>query len=259
MEPERRHPLHQRTERRHLSRCGRWRAPTPLTTLDPQSGEIGHLWPAFLPDGDHFFYLALTSGEGQDFGRNLYVSSVSAPRNRKLVARDASNAAFVPPHSLIFARDENLIVQHFDPDRLEISGSAVPLVPEPVAFNSNAALSEFTVSADGLLAFTVVGVQKTRLVLADRQGKARPLTDVGNFQHPSISPDGRAWLWHANFRIAHERNRPLRHRKRRIDAGHHRGGRLRLSAVVRRRPLDCVRKQSTHTQGDLRTTGRRQR
>ncbi|MDP9193254.1 MAG: protein kinase [Acidobacteriota bacterium] len=165
-------------------------APTPLTTLDSKSGEIGHVWPAFLPDGEHFFYLALTSGEGQDFGRNLYVSSVSAPRNRKLVARNASNAAFVPPHSLIFARGENLIVQHFDPDRLEISGPAVPLVPEPVAFNSNAALSEFTVSGDGLLAFTILGVQKTRLVVADRRGLMRPLTDVGSFQHPSISPDG---------------------------------------------------------------------
>ncbi|HYC61560.1 MAG TPA: protein kinase [Thermoanaerobaculia bacterium] len=166
-------------------------AATPLTKLDARQGEIGHVWPAFLPDGDHFFYLALTSREGQALGKNLYVSSVSAPEKRKLVAQNASNAAFVAPHHLVFAREQNLVVQRFDPVRLDISGAAVPLVPEPMTFDANAGLAEFTVSANGLLAYTAIGVQKTRLVLADRRGQiTRPLTEVGSFLYPSISPDG---------------------------------------------------------------------
>ena len=31
----------------------------PLTTLDSSRGEVAHLWPHFLPDGRHFFYLVI--------------------------------------------------------------------------------------------------------------------------------------------------------------------------------------------------------
>ena len=69
--------------------------------------ERGHLWPAFLPDGRHFLYMA---DSAQNEGHGVYVSALDAPTPKRLLD-DASNVAYTADGYLLFARERRLIAQ----------------------------------------------------------------------------------------------------------------------------------------------------
>ena len=61
LEPRRHDPVLARRPRTGLQRVSSsGGVPTVVTTLDSATGEDGHRWPHFLPDGRHFFYTAIT-------------------------------------------------------------------------------------------------------------------------------------------------------------------------------------------------------
>ena len=82
---------------------------TPVTTLDPSGDEVGHLWPQFLPDGEHFIYLARTRGDAAA----TYVGSLSGGPPIKLVDTPAMSR-FAAPDRLLFVRGEALMTQVID-------------------------------------------------------------------------------------------------------------------------------------------------
>src|SRR5258708_22947683 len=83
------------------------------------------------------------------------------------------------------------MAQTFDPDRLELTGSAVPVSDQPVATNSDFSLSAFSVSQTGLLVFQSVADLASQLVWFSAGGKeVGQLAAVGP-KDPALSPDGR--------------------------------------------------------------------
>jgi hypothetical protein len=88
---------------------------------------------------------------------------------------------------------DTLFAVPFDRKRLEIRGKPVPVL-ENVAMDYVRG-AQFALSRNGTLVYVPgrgQGTQERSLVLVDREGNARPLTEVRrNYSDPCFSPDGK--------------------------------------------------------------------
>jgi Tol biopolymer transport system component len=163
--------------------------PVPVTELDKSRQETGHWHPWFLPDGRHFIYLARSS-KIDDSG--IYYASLDS-RDRKRVMTTPVKAIFAAPAHILFARDNALMAQGFDPERGTLYGDAV-LLAESIDTNFAQGLGAFSTSATGVLAYrgSALGqFLETTLSWFDRSGNH--LGDIGPpgpFRNPRLSPDG---------------------------------------------------------------------
>src|SRR3989475_2188279 len=159
--------------------------PTPLTTIDRARGETSHRWPYFLPDGRHFLYSVLGGPEIQ----GVYVRSLDAKENRRLLNAVNSDAAYAPPGYLLFRREAALMAQAFDADKLQLTGDPFPIA-EQVGSDAATFQTFFSVSQTGVLAYNSGGSGKTQLAWTDRGGKQNGLVgQPGNYLRPWLSPD----------------------------------------------------------------------
>jgi serine/threonine protein kinase/Tol biopolymer transport system component len=160
-------------------------APVAVTKLDESRSEIAHRFPSFLPDGRRFLYLAV-SNKSDDSG--VYVGSLtSAERTRILSA--GTKALFAPPNRLLFMRDDTLMVQQLDPDRLALVGDPAPIA-DPVGANVQNSAGGFTVSDTGVLAYRSRDARNRQLTMFDRAGaQLGSFGSVGFHRNPAVSPD----------------------------------------------------------------------
>ena len=100
--------------------------PTQVTQLDSSTGETTHRYPSFLPDGEHFLYLARQTSESKP--HDVYVGSLNSTTRTK-VLRETSDAKYVAPGYLLFLNKSTLYAQRFDAQTLRITGEAAPLAP----------------------------------------------------------------------------------------------------------------------------------
>jgi eukaryotic-like serine/threonine-protein kinase len=161
----------------------------PLTQLE--KADITHRWPEVLPGGkavafvaaprdtsvasDRILVRSLQTGEQRDFGQG-----VTYPR-------------YVPSGHLIYAQGTTLMAVPFDPDRLEIKGSAVPVV-EGVAVSQVTGAAQYGISATGSLAYVSAALTtaQRRLVWVNRNGTEQPLPAPPHaYRYARLSPDGR--------------------------------------------------------------------
>src|SRR5262249_30730045 len=139
---------------------------TDALTLDTSRKENSQFWPYFLPDGKHFLYQSWT---GLSDESAIFVSSFEG-KDRKLLVKVDSNAAYAAPGYLLFARETTLLAQPFNSRSLEFSSEPVT-VAEQVSFNSGISLSNFSVSDTGVLVFWGGNDEHRQLAWFDRSGK----------------------------------------------------------------------------------------
>ncbi|HEV8367882.1 MAG TPA: protein kinase [Pyrinomonadaceae bacterium] len=162
-------------------------APTPLTKLDPSHQESSHRWPYFLPDGRHFLY-AINGGPQS---QGIYVRSLDAKENRRLLDTPNSVVAYAAPGFLLFRRESTLMAQAFDADKLQLSGESFP-VAEQVGYDVASFQTFFSVSETGILVYSGGSYGNSQLIWVDRAGKEiGSLGGPGNFIRPWLSPDGK--------------------------------------------------------------------
>ena len=159
-----------------------------VTALDESLGEIAHRWPFFLPDGNHFLYLAKTRSSEET--NKVYLSSLDGS-NPTLLLNSNSNAIYAAPGYLLFWREGTLRAQRFDPERLQLRGEAFPVAPN-VRFDALSQGGLFSASHNGVLTYQA-GTQAglSQLVWFDRSG--RRLDAVGepdNYYFPRLSHNG---------------------------------------------------------------------
>jgi eukaryotic-like serine/threonine-protein kinase len=94
--------------------------PQDITVIAP--GEVGHRFPAFLPDGKHFVYLAM----GPVGVRGVYLGALGSREHHRLFPSDAP-AVPLAPDWLLFARDGALVGQRIDVSRGVMTGEVVPI------------------------------------------------------------------------------------------------------------------------------------
>ena len=162
--------------------------PTPVTTLDKSHNEIGHAWPRFLPDGRHFLFLSLGNLQEKTA---IFVGSLDS-KETKLLLNAQSNMAYAPPGYLLFAREQTLMAQGFNADRLELTGEAVP-VAEGIGRALSTGSIFFSVSETGLLVYRSSQLAAgSQLVWFDRAGKQLgTLGAPGGYAAIRLSPDGK--------------------------------------------------------------------
>jgi serine/threonine protein kinase len=160
-------------------------APVPVTKLDESRSEIAHRFPSFLPDGRHFLYLAVSNKSDES---GVYVGSLTSP-DRKRILSAGTKALFAPPDRLLFMRDDTLMVQRLDPDRLALVGDPAPIA-DPVGANVQNSAGGFTVSDTGVLAYRSRDARNRLLTIFDRSGaQLGSFGTVGFHRNPAVSPD----------------------------------------------------------------------
>ena len=166
--------------------------PVPVTRL--ATGEEGHRFPSFLPDGKHFLYVVIGTG-GTTPSTEQRVGSIEGDgaADVNLEAGPSSRAVYAAGHVVYASRNaggSRLVARPFDASRLTFTGEPIPLV-EGIDGGAPPGYVAFAVAESGVLAYTT-GVMNApgELVWHDRSGK--PLGRVGEaggYLSLSLSPD----------------------------------------------------------------------
>jgi eukaryotic-like serine/threonine-protein kinase len=161
------------------------------TDQDPVGTRIG--LPAFLPDGRRFLYLSKPPRGG---GSLMIAGPGQAPR--VLMSLD-SNAQYVDPGLLVFAREGTLLGQRFDLEAGRLSGEPFSIA-NPLWYLLDTGRGDFSVSRSGALAYrSRSGV--ARLAWVDRTGKTVGVVGApSGYTKSFLAADGRT--------VALDRRRP---------------------------------------------------
>ena len=158
--------------------------PVAMTTEEPQAER--HRYPYFLPDGRHFLFSREQKG--------IWAGSLDSPEIKQIVSDipGYSLPAYAPPGWLTFVRNDALVVQAFDAERLELAGEPVPIITGQRNDSGN---RRFSISNNGTLLWQGLWQHDYQLVWFDREGKQIGTVDAptktGVGQDPHISPDGK--------------------------------------------------------------------
>jgi Tol biopolymer transport system component/DNA-binding winged helix-turn-helix (wHTH) protein len=163
---------------------------TPARLMELASGEIAHRWPQVLPGGKAVLFSAYTSMTGLD-GATIEALS-SRDGRRKTLVRGGTFGRYLPGGHLVYIDKGTLFAVPFDPDRLEVHGTPVPVL-EDVAYSAAWGSAQIEFSKTGTLVYRggkVAGGLVTVRWL-DGSGNEQPLLPVpGNYLSPTLSPDG---------------------------------------------------------------------
>ncbi len=162
--------------------------PVVLTTPNPEQGETDHWWPQALPDGETVLF---TAWAGSDAASRIAAVSVETGDVTYLELR-GTHPQFTPTGHLVYGVDGTLWAVGFDPDRLEVTSTPVPVLENLTVLPSGTA--NFGVAGNGSLVYLSDagggGIERT-LVWVDRHGREEPLgLPPQQYGPPRVSPDG---------------------------------------------------------------------
>ncbi|HEX8746539.1 MAG TPA: protein kinase, partial [Pyrinomonadaceae bacterium] len=171
-------------------------AASPVTELDQTRGQTSHRWPWFLPDGRHFIYFSRSNPQDSE---GLYVGALDS-KETKFLLNTKLRGAYVPSASggkgghLLFVRDNTLVAQAFDADKLQLSGEPLTVAEGVLSYPTDAgptAYASFSVSSNGYLSYLLGSAKITHLTWFDRAGKTLgSIAAQGTYSEPRFSPDG---------------------------------------------------------------------
>ncbi len=160
------------------------------TTITRARGEQYHMWPCFLPDGEHFFYLAFGDSLSRTRGgQALHVAALDGTMDKE-IGRVFSRLEITPDGQLIHSRDGVLYTTKFDFGKMELVGEAIPIAEN---ISSQNEMSNFSVSEKGQLVYRTgaMGTANRLLTWYDRNGKELGTEgDLADYEDLAISPDG---------------------------------------------------------------------
>ena len=163
--------------------------PTPATHIENPKEETSHRFPAFLPDGRRFLYVA-DPGGGIEEGR-VYLASLDGGE-RSLLYRSRRAPIYAEPGYLIDAIDDRLVARPFDPEAGELRGEPRRLeeATPPYVHTQDRVAS---VSASGALLVPLLEDVGTKVLWLDRRGRLVGEVPLprGMFVSPRLAPDGR--------------------------------------------------------------------
>jgi hypothetical protein len=139
-----------------------------VTPVPAARSTIGfYALPTFLPDGRHYFFMAVSARMLDPTGFPIRIGSLDSAETVE-VTRSMANPLLASGY-LLFRRDTALVAQPFDVSTLRLSGSPVQVAEEP-AFNPITNQGLFSASSDGVLAFQHAA-SGSQMLWFDRQGR----------------------------------------------------------------------------------------
>ena len=178
-------------------------APTVLTTLDPDDGDLGHAWPFIIPGRQAVLFVM-----GTGVARQLAVLELDTRQVTRLGIEGTSPRYVRTGHLVYVGGDGTLRGVPFDVSRLEVTGNPVTLVEGVMVKPVGAA--NFGVSDDGRLVYVPAagngaGPRSAPLVWVARDGTVERIETIpaARYRRPLLSPGGEQLLIHAedDFRI----------------------------------------------------------
>ena len=172
----------------HLSRVSvSGGTPFPITTLEDGRR---HQWPEPLPDNEGLLFTV--SGERGISDARIAVLSLGTSEWSYVEGISGHNARYMPSGHLVFMKESTLFAASFDVERLEVTGTPVPVSANVSANPAGGAVSMDT-SDDGTMVFVPGSVQVTETVLlATRDGATTPMNVPAKiYRSPRVSPNGR--------------------------------------------------------------------
>ena len=169
--------------------------PQPVTTLDRTQNEASHRWPQFLPGGETIVYAAGPTVSVFGWIEARVIAQSLETGARRVVAQHGTFPQYTASGHLLYFQGGIAYAQLFDPDRLQVSGEAMPVldrVPNLAGINGGA--FELAVSPTGTLAYVPGIVREPQsLVWVSRDGKEQTIEiPSGTFGGgPRLSPDGK--------------------------------------------------------------------
>jgi serine/threonine protein kinase/Tol biopolymer transport system component len=164
--------------------------PKQMTVTESTPEDRGHLWPNVLPGNSGVLFTVWTGVSLND--ARIEVLSLASGK-RKVLIEGGTNGRYIPGGYLAYARNGTLYVVTFDPKRMEVKGTPVP-VTEGIMTGASNGDATYAVSKSGTLVFqpgSFVAYQRN-LVWLDRTGKSTNVTEgVKPYSSPIISPDGK--------------------------------------------------------------------
>jgi eukaryotic-like serine/threonine-protein kinase len=167
--------------------------PQRVTTLDGKRQEGTHRWPHFLPDGDHFLFMAALLGPvHQD--NVFYVGSLDG-KGSNVLGPGSSPLAYADGY-VVYLAGTLLMARPFDLSKLEFTGDALPIA-EGVQFDPLFSNGVFSTSENGTLLYQAgKGSNPHSIVLFDRNGKQlASLAESSAGSAPRFSPDGNSLVY----------------------------------------------------------------
>jgi Tol biopolymer transport system component len=158
----------------------------PEAAVGLDSTQVGNTygWPEFLPDGRHYLFVEILTGEFQLFWGDIETGKMG------VIGPIESRVQYVEPGYLLHVTDETLVAQPFDADRREFTGPPVPLA-EDLRVN-NWGDATFSASGNGMLAYRSLGEDREHFIWTDRNGRVSDeFGDAASSDNVALGPDGR--------------------------------------------------------------------
>ena len=166
--------------------------PKELTTL--ADGETSHRLPKFLPGGRAVLFTVWTEQQSGEDGQ-IAVYSFDDASTRILLP--GTQPQYAPTRHLVYAQGNRILAVPFDPARLEVTGTPVPVVEN--VLRGKQGVSQFSFSDTGLLMYVPgdVAEPRHRLVWVDREGRTELVRGLpaGPYAAPRLSPEGNHIAW----------------------------------------------------------------
>jgi len=164
-----------------------------ITVEDTTKSERTHRWPQALPDEKHILFTVGYLGS-PDYYEDANIDAMNVETGeRKTILKGASSARYVPPGYLAYYHAGTLFAAPFNPDRLEITGTAYPVV-DNVSGDVTTGASHIAFSDNGTLVYIqgLSTIANRRFVLVDHNGKSTALQAPSQtYVDPRLSPDGK--------------------------------------------------------------------
>ncbi len=161
---------------------------TAVTRFDESIGENSHRFPWFLPDGEHFLYLArVTAIQGAT--SRVKIASLRGPEE-SILTETPAQAQFAAGH-VLYVKDAALLARRFDPEAREFRGEPFA-VADDVHIIDGAARGVFAASDDGKLVYMRGGRYGAQtLAWLGRDGSRVEVFEGPEARYDvAISPDG---------------------------------------------------------------------
>ncbi len=164
-------------------------APQSMTHFE--KGEVSHAWPELLPGGGAALFAA-SENTGNWTNAHIEVQSIGTGERRNLVPVGTQPRYAASGH-MVYSQGGSLVAVPFDPQRLEVTGSAVPVV-ESVLQSPASGDAQYSFSATGSLVYIAGNFRSGQrgLVWVNRKGAEQPVAaPLRAYRYPRISPDNR--------------------------------------------------------------------
>jgi Tol biopolymer transport system component/predicted Ser/Thr protein kinase len=163
--------------------------PQPLTRRE--STDVSNRWPDYLPDGNAVLFAA--GRTGINFINAQIAVQSAKPGDRRNLIQGGTQPRYALSGHLIYAQGGSLMAAAFSPQRLEVTGTAFPVVEGVLQFPVNG-VAQYSLSSTGSLVYVSGGVQsaQSKLVWVNRNGREEPIAaPPHSYLNQRLSPDGR--------------------------------------------------------------------